>query len=596
MKAEDDGRKGAGWRVYGALLGTYLRPQRGRVALLALLLVGGIGLQLANPQLVRYFIDAAQTGAGLRQLLGAAGIFMTVAILRQIVNIIATYVGENVAWTATNALRADLALHCLKLDMRFHKVHKPGELIQRVDGDVNKLANFFSRLVIRLLSNLLLLVGVLTLLWALNWALGLAITLISGAAAVYLRYLNRRIVPRWEGLRQSEADLFGALEEWLNGTEDIRGNGAVDYVMGQLHHLSRNRWLRMRHAMRLNIFVITLPITVFTMAYVSAHIVGATLFRNGALTIGSLYVIFYYIDVIKGPLWEILRQVEDLQQAAASMNRIADLLRQQPTIRDGPGAALAAGALGVTFERVNFHYADDPEQAVLADVSFDLAPGQVLGLLGRTGSGKSTLTKLLFRFYDPVSGAIRLNGVDARQATQAELRGRIGMVTQDVELFHASVRENLTLFDETIPDARIAAVVRDVGLGDWLAEMPSGLDTQLAGGSSVSAGQAQLLAFARVFLRDPGLVVLDEASSRLDPATEQLIERAIDNLLRERTAIIVAHRLGTVQRADEIMILEDGVVVEHGKRAALAGDRASRFYRLLQTGLEEGTAGSAVAG
>lgn len=577
-------------QTYGRLLATYLRPQRGRVALLALLMVGGIGLQLANPQLVRQFIDTAQTGGSLNQLLGAGAIFMSLAVARQLLQIVATYVGENVAWTATNALRADLAGHCLRLDMSFHKVHKPGELIERVDGDVNKLANFFSRLVIRLASNLLLLAGVLALLWALDWGVGLAITLISLAGAIYLRHLNQRIVPRWEGLRQSEASLFGHLEEWLNGAEDIRSNGATAYIMQRLHRLSRARWLSMRHAMRLNVFVITLPITLFTLAYVAAHVLGNTLFRNGALSIGSIYLIFYYIDVIKGPLWEILRQVEDLQRAAASLNRVADLLAQQPTIVDGRGADLGVGALAVSCDNVSFHYADAPEQPALADVAFHLAAGRVLGLLGRTGSGKTTLTRLLFRFYDPTQGAITLNGVDIRAATQRQLRQRIGMVTQEVELFHASVRDNLTLFDPAMPDARIKQVVQEVGLAEWLDGLPDGLDTPLAGSHSLSAGQAQLLAFARVFLADPGLVVLDEASSRLDPATEQLVERAMTRLLAGRTAIIVAHRLGTVQRADEIMILEQGRVIEHGERARLAADAGSRFFQLLQTGMEEAMA------
>jgi ABC-type multidrug transport system fused ATPase/permease subunit len=175
-----------------------------------------------------------------------------------------------------------------------------------------------------------------------------------------------------------------------------------------------------------------------------------------------------------------------------------------------------------------------------------------------------------------------------RQPDLYTLRRRVSMVTQDVQLFQASVRDNLTFFNREIPDARILEVIEDLELGDWYRALPDGLDTRLeTGGRGLSAGQAQLLAFARVFLHDPGLVILDEASSRLDPATEQIIERTIDKLLRDRTAIIVAHRLGTVQRADEIMILEDGRIAEHGERAALAADPTSRFAHLLQTGLSE---------
>ncbi len=234
---------------------------------------------------------------------------------------------------------------------------------------------------------------------------------------------------------------------------------------------------------------------------------------------------------------------------------------------------------------------ESASERVLQDLSFQLQPGTVLGLLGRTGSGKTTLTRLLFRLYDPDSGAILLgdNGAarDIRLVSLGDLRQRVGMVTQNIQLFHATVRDNLTFFDPDVPDERILQVIRELGLEKWLQSLPQGLDTELeSGGGGLSAGEAQLLAFTRIFLQDPGLVILDEASSRLDPVTESLIERAIDRLVQERTAIIIAHRLGTVQRADEIMILEDGRIGEYGTRAELAGDPTSRFYSLLQTGLD----------
>jgi ATP-binding cassette, subfamily B, bacterial len=231
---------------------------------------------------------------------------------------------------------------------------------------------------------------------------------------------------------------------------------------------------------------------------------------------------------------------------------------------------------------------------VLDGVSFTLEAGKVLGVLGRTGSGKTTLTRLLFRLYDVDEGSITLHGRDLRTAPLSDLRQHVGMVTQDVQLFEATVRDNLTLFrayDRSRPpiaDADILTAVDTLGLSDWLRSLPDGLDTVLkSGGQGLSAGQAQLLAFTRVFLRDPKLVVLDEASSRLDPATEHLLERAIDRLLAGRTAIIIAHRLRTVQRADDILILENGRLLEYGPRATLAQDPSSRFARLLQTGLEE---------
>jgi len=568
------------------LLARYLAPQKGQAGLLGLLVTAGIALQLANPQLVRQFLDAVESGSGVERLLGAAGIFTAIAIVRQGVVLAAAYVGENVAWTATNALRADLALHCLRLDVTFHKTHKPGELIERVDGDVNQLAEFFSKLVIQLFTNLLLLCGVVVMLWLLDWRIGLTLALISLVSLASLRWLNQLSIPRWERVRQASAELFGYLEEWISGMEDIRSSAAEPFVMHRLHHLSFERLRAMQRAIQINKYIYVLPLLVFTIAYMAAHVLGTTLFAQSAITIGGIYLIFFYIDIIKDPLWQIGRQLEYLQRASASINRIVALFALQPTMTDGPGVAFEPGPLAVAFEGVSFAYEDDPHSPVLSQVSFRLDAGNVLGLLGRTGSGKSTLTRLLFRFYDPTEGEIRLGGHLLNQAQRAQLGQRVGVVTQDVELFHASVRDNLTLFDAGISDHAIQATLTELGLAGWLDGLPDGLDSILSGHGGLSAGQAQLLAFARVFLRDPGLVILDEASSRLDPVTEQLIERAIDRLLANRTAIIVAHRLSTVQRADDILILGNGNIVEYDRRAVLANDPTSRFYQLLQTGLE----------
>jgi ATP-binding cassette, subfamily B, bacterial len=216
--------------------------------------------------------------------------------------------------------------------------------------------------------------------------------------------------------------------------------------------------------------------------------------------------------------------------------------------------------------------------------------------LGRTGSGKTSLTRLLFRFYDPDQGAIRIgldrNGSlhDLRSLPLAHLRSQVGMITQNVQLFNASVRDNLTFFDPSVSDEHIWSVIHDLGMQGWFRRLPDGLETVLeSGGSGLSAGEAQLLALMRIFLKDPGMVVLDEASSHLDPATEHLIDQAVDRLVHHppRTALIVAHRLATVQRADEIMILDEGRIVEHGPRTTLANDPHSLYRRLLETGLEE---------
>jgi ABC-type multidrug transport system fused ATPase/permease subunit len=250
--------------------------------------------------------------------------------------------------------------------------------------------------------------------------------------------------------------------------------------------------------------------------------------------------------------------------------------------------------LSIEFHDVSFSYADNGEDGnVLHNVSFHLPPGKVLGVLGRTGSGKTTLTRLLFRLYDSTAGAIRLGDVDVRDVALSDLRARVGMVTQDVQLFQATLRDNLAFFNPRIGDEQMERALKELRLWDWLRSLPDGLSTKLAaGGQGLSAGEAQLLAFTRVFLKDPGLVILDEASARLDPATENLLERAVDRLFHapRRTGLVIAHRLQTVQRADDILILEDGRVSEYGPREQLAADPASRFYSLLKTGLEEALA------
>lgn len=314
------------------------------------------------------------------------------------------------------------------------------------------------------------------------------------------------------------------------------------------------------------------------------------LFTGGIITLGTVYLIIWYTDRLLRPLDEITTQFQNVQKAVAGINRVLALAALTSNLQDTGTQSLPPGAPALTFEGVTFAYGEG--EPVLRNLSFQLPAGKVLGVLGRTGSGKTTMTRLLYRLYDPNSGVIRLgcegDDIDLRDLRLAELRSRIGLVTQDIQLFQATVRDNLTFFDATIADDRLLAVIDELELGEWLERLPKGLDTELQSeGNSLSAGEAQLLAFTRVFLQAPDLVILDEASSRLDPATERLIERAIDKLLHNRTAIIIAHRLATVQRADQLLILADGQLQEQGDRQQLATDPTSRFYTLLQTGLTE---------
>ena len=572
---------------YWRLLRVYLAGQRLAVVALSVLVVGGIVLTLVNPLIVRFFIDAATTGSGESRLLGAAFLFLGIAVAQQVVTVLSTWLSENVGWRATNGLRRDLLAHCLGLEASFHNARTPGELIERVDGDVTALANFFSQFIIRIVGSALLLAGVLLLLVREDWRVGAAMSVFALAGILVLNRLRRLTNPHWQAAFDTRGRFGGFLEERLGATEEIRSSGAGPYVLRQLHLYMRELMLRFRSAM------ITGHHT-----YVAGRLIGAGgvaiglgfgayLYFEGEATIGTVYLISFYGYLLSWPLEELTAQMLDFQQATAAIFRVRDLQRVQPAIRDGPGAEFPRGALGLEFRGVSFAYGDEP---VLRDVSFEVTAGETLGVLGRTGSGKTTITRLLFRLYEARQGTILLGGTDVRQARLAALRARVGLVTQDVQLFHGTVADNLTLFDRSVSDERILAAIGELGLTPWYESLPGGLGTQLAGARDLSAGEAQLLALTRVFLKDPGLVVLDEPTSRIDPATERLLDRAVGRLLADRTGIVIAHRLGTVASVDSILIVEAGRVKEHGRRAELAADPGSEFARLLRTGLEDALA------
>jgi len=591
-------------KQYARLLADYLKPQRRRVLWLAIALFASIALQLINPQILRYFIDAATRDAPDSALQLAALSFISIALLTEVFAVATTYFGETVAWTATNALRTDLTAHCLHLDLSFHKARTPGELVERVDGDVTTLAHFFSRFTLYLLGNGLLLVGILTVLWFEDWRAGLSLTIFVLGALGLLTRLHTIAVPAWAAYRQLSAEFFGFLGEHLAGKEDLRANGALSYVRHRFQAILQ-RWLPIYHRARLAQTILWgSSVALFAIGNAIALGVGTYLWWRQAITIGTVYLIFYYTNLLRQPIESIREELADFQQAQASILRVNDLLKTSSRLPPAGDRSLPPGALSVEMERVWFSYEEKGTEEVasnssptpysliptaqLQDISFHLPAGQLLGVIGRTGSGKTTLTRLLLRFYAAQSGVIRLGSVPIETVAIDSLRRRVGIVTQDVQLFQATIRENISLFDPLISDHQIQQALSEVGLLPWLNAHPHGLDTRLDSDSGgLSAGEAQLLAFARIWLREPGLVILDEASSRLDPITERHIEQATARLLQHRTGIIIAHRLQTLQRCDRILVLEQGRIVEYGDRRHLVADPTSRFAQLLKTGLPE---------
>lgn len=594
-------------RAYLALLTSYLRPHRRSVGVLALLVLADLAVQLGIPQLLRIIIDDATTPGPDHDLAVLAGLVVVGALLHQGLAVASTWVAERVGWGATNALRADLTEHVLDLDLGFHKNHPPGELLERVDGDVTALSNFFSSMVVKVMGNGLLIAGIAVLLVVQTPLLGMVLAAVLLVTLVAMVRLHTLAVPWWRAHRAAAAQTYGGLGEQVDGTEDIAANGAGPFMQERFADQLR-RWMPLEvrgwtgwglmwstsEAMRVAMLV-------------GVVVIGARQVATQALTIGGVYLAVHYTEMIGHPLHELREQMQDLQKAGAGIARVEELLATRSALAPAGTHTLPSGPLGVVFDHVDFTYDDGPASEVVGSPSADTAaphhdgsatarvlhdidlviePGRVVGIVGRTGSGKSTLARLVTRLYEPDVGEVRIGGIATGQA--GDLRDRVAMVTQDVQLFRASVRDNITFFDANVDDERLHEAIALLGLDDWLASLPQGLDTPMGGdGVGVSAGQAQLLAFTRVFLRNPGVVVLDEASSRLDPATEGWLERAVDGLLADRTGIIIAHRLHTLRRADDVVVMQSGRIVEHGDRMALGADPSSHYAHLLATGMEE---------
>ena len=585
-------------RDYAGVLARYLRDDRGLFALLASMLACNIAVALLTPFLAALFIDGAtrpaleRTQAMPPLLLLLAGAFLVAGVCGQLLKVASAHLGAHIAWRATNRLRTDVVRHCLGLDLAFHHEHGPGAMVERVDGDMRRLNHFFAEFFLQIVGNIVLLACLLVVVAFVDWRLAAAFVVASGLALGLLVYLKDSASPRWARSLESNAVLYNELEERFGGVRDLRANGARDYVMRKFAERLRANYLTTRAAATFGVVVQHSGALVVALGTVAALAVAATLYLGGSISLGSVVMVSMYGAMVFAPLGAIIREVDDFQRAAAALGRVRQLLAREPSVIGGGGVGWDPGPLRVECDGVSFTYplardSDIPDAGLpsLHDVRFELAPGEILGLVGRTGAGKSTLARLLLRLYDPTTGCIRFDGRDIRQATTKELRRRVSVITQDVHVFDASLRDNIAVFNPALSDESILEALRQVGLLSWYRRQSEGLDTLLSSsGEGMSAGEAQLLGVARAFLVDPGLLILDEPTSRLDPVTERAFDNALAGLLGNRTCVIAAHRLSTLDRVDRILVLDRGRVVEFGKRQVLVADSSSRFAALLARG------------
>jgi len=569
-------------KAHRQLLLDYWFPNKALISFLALTMFGSIAMELLNPQIIREFIDKASTGSNIIHLYYLALLLMLIVIAKQIFNVFSSYLSQKLGWKATNHLRIDLIKKLLDLDMTFHKESTSGELIERVDGEVTILFNFFSTFLITFINNFILLTGIMVLLFREIWMIGVGMSIFTVITIYVLNFMRTKFIDVWADDRETDAKFYGFIGENISGMEDIKSSGSIHYVMRRFQELLKAKLPIRMKAMQKNNLIWLFTLAIYTFGDIMAFGLSAYLYLNGIVTIGTVFLVISYSVLLRSPLEQIREQFQQLNQADSSIKRVIDILRSETKVKDGVMFIHSKGALSIKVDQVTFEY--DEDSPVLKDVSFQVGKGRSLGIIGRTGSGKTTLAKLLTRLHDVKQGAIYINDNDLRTIAFDELRRRVAFVTQEVQLFSASLRNNLTLFDTGVADEKILKVIFDLGLNDWYSGLPNGLDTMMSPNGGLSAGQAQLLVFARVFIKDPDMIVLDEATARLDSITEQKIENALDKLLNNRTTIIIAHHLSTIRRVNDILVLEEGRIAEYGERSQLALDQNSRFHDLLRSG------------
>jgi ATP-binding cassette subfamily B protein len=539
-----------------------LRPYRARIAVAILLLIGQTACLLAGPALVKYGIDnglregdsGALNQAALLYLFAAiAGLFFGRAVILMVARVGEAFLRD---------LRSSVFRHLMSLGMDFFEREKTGKLVARMTSDMDALQELVQMGLVMFVQNGLLFVGAILVIFLLSWQLALCVLVVVPPVVIASRWFRRASNKAYLLVRDRIGQNLSTLQEGLAGVRVVQAFARERAFTRRFRETNEAQYDANIETVRISAkyFPIVELAGVTGIALIVG--VGGGFVSADIVTVGTVAAFVLYLNNLFEPIQQLSQLYNTLQQAGAALQKLFELLDERPSIAERPGAVDLPEQGGLELEHVSFGYGDHD---VLHDVSLRVPMGERLALVGPTGAGKSTLAKLIARFYDPREGRVDYGDVDLRDATLRSLRERIVVVPQEGFLFAGSVRDNIVVGKADATDEEVHDAIAALGLEDRFAALPEGLDTEVRErGTRLSAGERQLVSLVRAALADPSLLVLDEATSSLDPGTERTVERALGHLTEGRTVVVVAHRLSTAARADRIAVVDDGCIAELG--------------------------------